>query len=86
MINAVRIFLLIIALGVISLAGFYFYKVQNNEVEIEKLKSDKKSDEFKLGIEERLEIHISLKDETTREFKFSPVLLSPRNPPIFPLH
>ena len=52
----------------------------------EKLKSDKKSDGFKLGIEERLEIHISLKDETTREFKFSTVLLSPRNPPIFPLH
>ena len=52
----------------------------------EKLKSDKKSDEFKFGIEERLEIHISLKGETTREFKFSPVLLSPRNPPIFPLH
>ena len=38
MINAVRIFLLIIALGVISLAGFYFYKVQNNEVEIGKMK------------------------------------------------
>ena len=38
MINAVRIILLIIALGVISLAGFYFYKVQNNEVEIEKIK------------------------------------------------
>ena len=52
----------------------------------EKLKSEKKSKEFQLGIEERLEIHISLKDETTREFKFSPVLLSPRNPPIFPLH
>ena len=38
MINAVRIFLLFIALGVISLAGFYFYKVQNNEVEIGKMK------------------------------------------------
>ena len=38
MINAVRIFLLVIALGVISLAGFYFYKVQNNEVEIGKMK------------------------------------------------
>ena len=38
MINAVRIFLLIIALGVISLAGFYFYKVQNNEVELGKMK------------------------------------------------
>ena len=38
MINTVRIILLIIALGVISLAGFYFYKVQNNEVEIGKIK------------------------------------------------
>ena len=38
MINAVRIFLLIVALGVISLAGFYFYKIQNNEVEIGKMK------------------------------------------------
>ena len=38
MINAVRIFLLVIALGVISLAGFYFYKIQNNEVEIGKMK------------------------------------------------
>ena len=38
MINAVRIFLLIIALGVISLAGFYFYKVQNSKVETGKIK------------------------------------------------
>ena len=38
MINAVRIILLIVALGVISLAGFYFYKVQNNEVETGKIK------------------------------------------------
>ena len=38
MINAVRIFLLIIALGVISLAGFYFYKVRNNEVKIGNIK------------------------------------------------
>tara|TARA_B100002049_G_scaffold97590_1_gene72067 strand:+ start:267 stop:719 length:453 start_codon:yes stop_codon:yes gene_type:complete len=38
MINAVRIILLIVALGVISLAGFYFYKFQNNEVEIGKIK------------------------------------------------
>ena len=36
--NIVRIILLIIALGVISLAGFYFYKVQNNEVETGKIK------------------------------------------------
>ena len=39
MINAVRIFLLVIALGVISLAGFYFYKVQNNKVEMGKIKT-----------------------------------------------
>ena len=38
MINAVRIILLIIALGVISLAGFYFYKVQNNGVDTGKIK------------------------------------------------
>ena len=38
MINAVRIILLIIALGVISLAAFYFYKFQNNEIEIGKIK------------------------------------------------
>jgi LPS export ABC transporter protein LptC len=38
MINAVRIILLVIALGVISLTGFYFYKAQNNGVEIEKIK------------------------------------------------
>jgi LPS export ABC transporter protein LptC len=39
MINAVRIILLIIALGVISLAGFYFYKVQNNKIETGKIKA-----------------------------------------------
>ena len=38
MINIVRIVLLIIALGVLSLAGFYFYKVQNNQAQIEKIK------------------------------------------------
>ena len=38
MINAVRIILLIIALGIISLAGFYFYKVQNSKVETGKIK------------------------------------------------
>tara|TARA_B100001750_G_C15199230_1_gene442723 strand:+ start:85 stop:537 length:453 start_codon:yes stop_codon:yes gene_type:complete len=38
MINAARIILLVIALCVISLAGFYFYKVQNNEVETGKIK------------------------------------------------
>ena len=39
MINIVRIFLLIIALGVLSLAGFYFYKVQNNKIETGKIKA-----------------------------------------------
>tara|TARA_B100000686_G_scaffold235712_1_gene243617 strand:+ start:850 stop:1302 length:453 start_codon:yes stop_codon:yes gene_type:complete len=38
MINAVRIILLIMALGVISLAGFYFYKAQKNKVETGKIK------------------------------------------------
>ena len=38
MINVVRIILLIIAFGVISLAGFYFYKVQDNEVEMGDIK------------------------------------------------
>ena len=36
--NVIRIILLIIALGVISLAGFYFYKVQNSKVETGKIK------------------------------------------------
>ena len=60
MINAVRIFLLIIALGVISLAGFYFYKVQNNEVEIGKIKAkimgkgiDLEIENFKMTHEEK---------------------------------
>ena len=38
MINVVRIILLIIAFGVISLAGFYFYKVQNNKIEMGNVK------------------------------------------------
>ena len=60
MINAVRIILLIIALGVLSLAGFYFYKVQNNEVEIEKIKAkimgkgiDLEIENFKMTHEEK---------------------------------
>ena len=52
----------------------------------EKLISDKKQDEFKLGIQERIEIHISSKDENVREFIFTPVFLSSRKHPIFPLH
>ena len=38
MINAVRIILLIIAFGVISLAGFYFYTVEDNKVEMGNVK------------------------------------------------
>ena len=60
MINAVRIILLVIALGVLSLAGFYFYKVQNNEVEIEKIKAkimekgiDLEIENFKMTHEEK---------------------------------
>lgn len=52
----------------------------------EKLISNKKPNEFKLGIQERIEIHISTKDESVREFSFFPVLPSSRDHPIFPLH
>ncbi len=52
----------------------------------EKLKSDKNSNKLMFGIEERLEIHISIKDETVREFNFVPILMPPRNQPLFPLH
>ena len=38
MINAVRFFLLSIALGVFGLAGFYFYQVGSNKVEMGKVK------------------------------------------------
>ena len=38
MINVVRGTLLVIALGVISLVAFYFYKVQDNKVDIGNLK------------------------------------------------
>ena len=38
MINAVRVILLIIALGVFSLAGFYFYQVKDNKVEMGNVK------------------------------------------------
>ena len=38
MIDAVRIVLLIIAVGLVSLAGFYFYKVKDNKVDLGNLK------------------------------------------------
>ena len=60
MINAVRIILLVIALGVISLAGFYFYKVQNNKIETGKIKAkimgkgiDLEIENFKMTHEEK---------------------------------
>ena len=60
MINIVRIILLIIALGVLSLAGFYFYKVQNNKVETGKIKAklmgkgvDLEIENFKMTHEEK---------------------------------
>lgn len=52
----------------------------------EKLRSNIKPHEFKFGIEERIEIHISRKGENEREFTFSPFLLSSREHSIFPLH
>mgnify|MGYP000844132695 FL=1 len=52
----------------------------------EKLISNKKPNKFKFGIEERIEIYISSKGENVREFTFTPVLLSSRKHPIFPLH
>ena len=58
--NIVRIILLIIALGVISLAGFYFYKVQNNKIETGKIKAkimgkgiDLEIENFKMTHEEK---------------------------------
>ena len=47
MINAVRVILLITALGLVSLAGFYFYKVKDMHFDIPKLKR---------GLEEVLKI------------------------------
>ena len=52
----------------------------------EKLKSENNPNEFMFGIQERLEIHISSNNETVREFTFTPVLMTARTPPLFPLH
>ena len=52
----------------------------------EKLKKDTNTNEFKYGIQDRLEIHISSKQETLREFTLLPVNLNPREPSLFPLH
>ena len=38
MIDAVRVVLLIIAVGLVSLAGFYFYKVKDNKIDMGNLK------------------------------------------------
>ena len=52
----------------------------------EKLKTDKKANEFNYGIQDRLEIHISSKQDNLREFTLLPVNLSSRRPSLFPLH
>ena len=52
----------------------------------EKLKSDKNPNKLMFGIEERLEIHINIKNETVRESNFVPILMPPRNQPLFPFH
>ena len=38
MINVLRVILLIIALGLVSLTGFYFYQVRDNKVDMDNLK------------------------------------------------
>ena len=52
----------------------------------EKLKTEKNPNEFKYGIQDRLEIHISSKQENLREFTLLSDNLSPRESPLFPLH
>ena len=52
----------------------------------EKLKANKNPNEYKYGIQARLEIHISNKNEFLREFTLFPVNLSPREASLFPLH
>ncbi len=52
----------------------------------EKLRSIEKPDEFKFGIQQRIEIHITPRGESEREFTFLPVLSPGREFPIFPLH
>ena len=51
MINAVRVVLLIIALGVFSLASFYFHQVGNNKVEMGNVKIKMKNEGVDVEIE-----------------------------------
>ena len=76
MINAVRIILLIIALGVISLAGFYFYKVQSNKVEIGKIKVKSMGKGIDLEIEN---FKITHEEKGTKEWILNAVLAQVNN-------
>ena len=76
MINAVRIFLLIIALGVLSLAGFYFYKVQNNKIEIVNIKAKLMEKGIDLEIENFKMTH---EEKGTKEWILNAVLAQVNN-------
>ena len=52
----------------------------------EKLKIKENPNEFMFGIQERLEIHITSTNANVRGFKFASFLMTPRTPPLFPLH
>ena len=51
MINVVRVFLLLIALGVVGLAGFYFYQGKDNKVEVGNVKVKIKDEGVDVEIE-----------------------------------
>ena len=76
MINIVRIFLLIIALGVLSLAGFYFYKVQNNKIEIVNIKAKLMEKGIDLEIENFKMTH---EEKGTKEWILNAVLAQVNN-------
>ena len=76
MINIVRIFLLIIALGVLSLAGFYFYKVQNNKIETGKIKAKLMGKGIDLEIENFKMTH---EEKGTKEWILNAVLAQVNN-------
>ena len=76
MINVVRIVLLIIALGVLSLAGFYFYKVQNNKIETGKIKAKLMGKGIDLEIENFKMTH---EEKGTKEWILNAVLAQVNN-------
>ena len=76
MINVVRAILLIIALGVISLAGFYFYKVQNNGVDTGRIKVEIMEKGVNLEIENFKMTH---EEKGTKEWILNAVLAQVNN-------